>query len=394
MEKEDIKKKILDLSIAQWNRSFSGTSALDICSEILLSNEEVMREMESLCDEKKGIINANVELYVIEIDPEDPKFEMPKESTVTHVFFPSKELLEDHFYGSSLVRQGFPEYRNRLHRGAHQLELVNFSEEVLARYFEHPEWYEIDDSLSGGHVWANSDAPENRSLYVRHGRRKLNNGQSVVTAIFKDLCAMSPEEQRHWHAYELNQACFESNDPNFARFVARAYAGEWVDFPKPLQEVLDQIVEINRIFGEDSLFNQCQNDHFRPPVENTRKSYYDCCSEFYKLIGPDSLNQKLIKNILKKNFSTLDGELIHEGSRRPLSAIQLLELLEEKMGVGGVLSSQIKLVGKNRIEADHKITFSSVEAHNFTEEFILLCQNFSCAANQFKCRLQQYSSLG
>ncbi|WP_199877153.1 hypothetical protein [Salinivibrio sp. MA351] len=391
MRKEDIKKKILDLAIAQWNQSFGGTSALDICDKISVSNEEVMREMESLCKDKKGTINANVELCAIRIDPENPKFEIPKESTTTHVFFPSKELLEDHFYDSKLVREGFPEYKNRLHCGAHQLELVMFSEEVLSRYFDHPEWYEIDDSLSGGHIWAKSEAPENRYLYVRHGKRKLDNGQSAVTAIFKDLYAMSPEEQRHWHAYELNEASFDSNDPNFARFVVRTYDGACVDSPKPIQEVLNRITEINQLFGEELLFKKYQNDHFRPPVENTRKSYYDSCSELYKLIGPDSLNQKLIKNILKKEFSTADGELIHKESKRPLSTIQLLELLEEKMGVDGVISSKIRLIGKDRMEADHKITSSAVEEHNFTEEFIFLCQKFSCAANQFKHKLQQHA---
>ena len=173
MRNEDIQKNILDLSIAQWNQSFGGTSALDIGDKISVSNEDVMREMESLCKDKKGTINANIELYVIRIDPENPKFEIPKESTKTHVFFPSKELLEDYFYGSELVREDFPEYIKRLHCGAHQLELVMFSEEVLSRYFYHPEWYEVDDSLSGGHIWAKSETPENRYLYVRHGKRKL-----------------------------------------------------------------------------------------------------------------------------------------------------------------------------------------------------------------------------
>lgn len=392
MRKEDIQQKILELSIEQWNQSFDGTSALDICDKISVSNEEVMREMESLCKDAKGTINANVELFDISIDIENQKIELPKESTTTHVFFPNKELLEDHFYGSKLVREGFPEYKNRLHCGAHQLELVMFSEEVLSRYFDHPEWYEIDDSLSGGHILAKSEAPENRYLYVRHGKRKLDNGQWAVTAIFKDLYAMSPEEQRHWHAHELNEARFDSNDPNFARFVARTYDGAWVDFLKPLQEVLDRIADINQLFSEDLFFKKYQNDHFRPPVENTRKSYYDSCSELYKLIGPDSLNNKLIKNILKKEFSTGDSELIDKKSERPLSTIQLLELLEEKIGIDGVISSQIRLIGSWRIEAVHKITSSTAEEHNFIKEFISLCQNFSSAANQFKYKVEKHVS--
>ncbi len=348
-----------------------------------------MKGMEALCEDGKGTINANIELYVIKIDPENPKFEVPKESTTTHVFFPSKKLLEEHFYRSDLVRERFPEYKNRLHCGAHQLGLVMFSEEVLTRYFDHPEFYEIDDSLSGGHIWAKSEAPESRYLYVRHGKRKLYSGETAVTAIYKDLYAMSPEEQRHWHAYELQEPRFDSSDPHFARFVARTYEGAFVDYQNPIKEVLDQLTFINRAFGGDLLFKKTQNDHFRNPVENTRKSYYDCCSEFYKLIGPDNLNQKLILKLLKKFFVTLDVELIHSESKRPLSSIQLLELLETKMGIDRLLSSQIQLIGKERIEADHKITNSTAEESNFVEEFVVLCNDFVSAANALEHGIRQ-----
>ncbi len=390
MREEEIQQKILKLSIDQWNQSFGGTSALDICDKILVSNEEVMRGMESLCNDEKGTINANVELYSIRVDSENSKFEFPKDSTTTHVFFPNKGLLEDHFYSSNLVREGLPEYKNRLHCGAHQLELVMFSEEVLSRYFDHPELYEIDDSLSGGHICAKSETPESRYLYVRHGKRKLDNGQSTVTVIFKDLYVMSPEEQRHWHAYELNEVTFDSNDPNFARFVARTYDGAFVNFHKPLNDVLDLITAINQLFREELFFKKYQNDHFRPPVENTRKSYYDSCSEFYKLVGPDSLNQKLIKKILKNEFTTEDCEFIHSESKRSLSTIQLLELLEKKMNIDTVLSSQIRLIGKDRMEADHKITLSTAEESNFVEEFVSVCQNFTYAANQFEHKIRYH----
>ena len=80
---------------------------------------------------------------------------------------------------------------------------------------------------------------------------------------------MSPEEQRHWHAYELQESRFDSNDPNFVRFVARTYDGAFVDFPNPIQDVLKKITAINNAFDEDPLFKRAQNDHFRPPVENT-----------------------------------------------------------------------------------------------------------------------------
>lgn len=389
MNSDEIQRKVLELSIEQWNRSFGGISALDICGKLSISNEIVMNEMEKLCDQGKGSINANVELCVIKIDLESPKFEMPSENTLTHVFFPSKEILTEYFFSSSLVRERHPEYKNRLQCGAHQLGLVMFSDEVLTRYFDHPEFYEIDDSLSGGHIWTKSEAPENRYLYVRHGKRKLEDGRTAVTAIYKDLYAMSSEEQRHWHAYELEEPKFDSKDPNFARFVARTYDGAFVDFPNPIKDVITRIGKINDAFGEEALFKRTQNDHFRAPVENTRKAYYDCCSELYKLIGPDNLNQKIVKKVLQEVFSANENELIHSESKRPLSSLQLLGLLEDKMEISGLLTSKIRAIGNDRVEADHKITDSVAEECNFVDLFIEISNEFVDAADTFEREFRQ-----
>jgi len=125
--------------------------------------------------------------------------------------------------------------------------------------------------------------------------------------------------------------------------------------------------------------------------KNTRKAYYDSCSEFYKLVGPDSLNQKLIKKLLKNQFSAEDHDLIHSESKRPLSTIQLLELIEEKISFNGLLSNQIRLLGKERMEADHKITPATAEESNFVEKFISVCQDFSSAAKQFQYKLRQHA---
>lgn len=384
---EEFLRKVLELSIKQWNRTFGGTSALDICEKLSTANEIVMKAMETLRDQGKGTINANVELFVIEFDTEKPKMVVPTKATITHVFFPNKEILADFFYSSSLVRENYPEYKNRLHCGAHQLELAMFSDEVLTRYFDHPELYKIDDSLSGGHIWAKSEAPENRYLYVRHGKRKLKSGRTAVTAIYKDLYAMSDEEQRHWHAYEISGEDVERHDPNFARFMARTYEGAFVEFPNPIKDVVTTLENINTAFKKGGLFKRINNSHFRPPVENTEKAYYDCCSEFYKLIGPDSLNQQAIKAMLSDTFALSDSNFLYAESERPLSSLQLLSLLEEKLGSSGVLTGIIKRIGKDRIEADHKITNPAVEDCNFVENFVIACEDFISAGNFFERRI-------
>ena len=389
MNEEELLNKVLELSLQQWNRAFGGTSALDVYEKLSTTNEIVMKAMESLRDQGKGTINANVELFVIKFDPENPKFEVPSKATVTHVFFPSKEILTEYFYSSSLVRENYPEYKNRLHCGAHQLELAMFSDEVLTRYFDHPELYNVEDSLSGGHIWAKSEAPENRYLYVRHGKRKLKSGRTAVTAIYKDLYAMSAEEQRYWYAYELSDEEVDRHDPNFARFLARAYEGAFVDFPNPIKDVVSTLGNINAAFGRGGLFNHTNNSHFRPPVENTEKAYYDCCSEFYKLIGTDSLNQKAIKSMLSDKFSINDSDFFHAESGRPLSSLQLLSLLEDKLSSSGLLTSIIKRIGKDRIEADHKVTDPAIGECNFVKNFVVACQDFISAGNSFECKLQQ-----
>jgi len=311
MDKNEITKKVLALSIEQWNRSFGGISALDICKKLNLKNEEIMIAMEKLSNDGKGTINANVELYIISFDIDKPATNASNEPTVTHVFFPNKEILAENYYTTDLVRKNYPEYKNRLHKGAHQLSLVYFSDEVLTRYFDHLEVYEIDDSLSGGQIMSKTEAPENRNLYVRYGKRKLKSGKTAVTAIFKDLYVMSDEEQRHWHAYEMTVVQTEADDPNFVKFLSRTYDGAFVNYESPIKDVTETLNAINIAFGQNEIFKRTKNSHFRLPVENTEKSFYDCCSELYKLVGSDSIDQKAIKKYLTEVFDISEANLIN-----------------------------------------------------------------------------------
>ena len=375
--------QILELSIMRWNERFGGTSALEINDQLGLSNEEVMSLMEQLCEKGKGSINKNVELYSIKFDPENPKFEFPENATTTHVFFPNKEVLNEFYYASTLVRENPPEFKARLHRGAHQLELVYFSDEVLAKYFDHPEFYEINDSLAGGNLSTKGDAPENRYIYVRYGKRRLSGEKVAVSAIMKDLSNMSPEEQRHWHSYEVVQVEPEKDDENFQRFLARTYDGVWVDFPDPIKGLSEVLCEINDSLPVRCMFKRTENIHLRLPVENTKKALYDCCSELYKLIGPDSIDQKSIKKYLIDRLNICDSDFFHKESGRPLSAMQLLELMENTLGLDCSLSQSIKAVAKYRIEADHKLTDADISVENTVDIFVSLCESFISAAKGF-----------
>lgn len=389
MEHQKLLDQVLELSIEHWNENFGGTSALDICDKVGISNEEVMEIMEVLCEQGKGTLNRNAELYQIKIDPENPKFEIPDKPTATHVFFPDKQVLIDNFYSSSLVRENLPEYKKRLHQGAHRLELVFFSDEVLARYFDHPEFYEIDDSLAGGHIWIKGEAPDNRNLYVRYGKRKIKSGKTAVIAIFKDLYVMSAEEQRHWYAYEIEVIEADQNDPNFARFLARTYEGAWVDFPSPIKDISEVLELVNQSIPLGNLFKRVENDYLRLPVENTKKALYDCCSEFYKLIGPDSLDQNVMNKFLLQHLGASKEEFIHPDSGRPLSSMLLLALIESKAGIGNLLTAAIKAIGKYRIEANHKLTDAVAYEKNYVDIFISLCEELLRSGRYFAYSIQK-----
>ena len=398
MEDQQIIDQIIMLSIEQWNHTFGGISALDICDKVDVSNEYVMSQMELLCKDGKGSLNANVELYVITFnapthDDEKPEeIEIPGKLIKTHIFFPSKEILTEYFYTSNLVREKYPEYKNRLHQGENQLQLVFFSDELLARYFEHPEFYETEDSLAGGHIRAKYEAPENRYLYVRYGKRKLKNGRTAVTAIFKDLSVMSSAEQRHWHSYELDNEEAASHDPNFSRFLARTYEGEFVDYPNPLQEITLVLKEINEGMAKETIFKRIGNSHLRFPVENTEKAFYDCCSELYKLVGADSLDQKAIKRILSKELNVNESEFIHLETGRPLSSMQILALLESKLDRKDFFTKSIKEIGKYRIEADHKLTLALADEKNYVNFFLLLCEELVKSGKYFICGMEKVKS--
>lgn len=383
MGQKDILDKVLSFSIEHWNNNFKGTSALDICGKIGMTNKEVMAVMEVLEEKGKGSLNCAVQLYQIKIDPENPKFEIPDEPITTHFFFPSKDVLTENFYSTYLVRERYPEYKNRLHQGTDELKLAYFSDEVLTRYFDHPEFYEIDDSLAGGHIWLKENAPENRDLDVKYGKRKLKSGKSAVTAIYIDLCNMSAEEQRHWHAYEIDSNDLADSDSNFARFKARTYEGAFVDYPNPINDVSFSLIEVNESIKTGDLFKRTENEYLRLPVENTNKSLCDCCSELYKLSGPDSLDQKVMKTYLLNYLGATKAELIHSESGRPLSSLQLLALVEDKLGIERLLTKAIKKLEKYRIEANHKLIAPKIDNHNYVDVFVSLCKEVSSSAKYF-----------
>ena len=366
-----------------WFKNFGGTSALDIASDLSLDHPVVMRLFEELVKTGHGSINANVTLYQVSFDSESVAAGFKHEPVVTHIFFPAKQALRDAFYASSLPQQCLPEYTTRLHLGAHQIGLAYFAEEVLARYLDHPELYEINDSLSGGDVSALSSTPEDRYLYVRYGKCRLSSGSISVTAIFKDLSDMGPSEQRYWHSFEIESPEIDKSDAHFQNFLARTYEGDFVYFEDPITRLLEGVIRVNNSLENGSLFARTENIHLRLPVEQTYKSHCDAASELYKIVGPDNLSQSILSSLLTNDFGMESEGLKHVESGRPLSTLQLLALLEEKLMAPRLITELLRPLSMLRVAADHKVLQAETETRSYSREFAEMCNGLAESLEKF-----------
>ena len=364
-------------AVGGWFKNFTGTSALDIARDLSFDHSLVMRLFEELAETGHGSINADVTLHQLSFDLENIAAGFKSEPVVTHIFFPSKQALRDAFYSSSLPQQRLPEYTTRLHLGAHQIGLAYFEEEILARYLDHSELYEINDSLAGGDVSALSSTPEDHYLYVRYGKCRLRSGSIAVTAIFKDLSDMGISEQRYWHSFEIESPDIDRSDSHFQNFLARTYEGDFVDFEDPITRLLDGVKGVNKALEPDSLFAKSKNIHLRLPVEQTYKSFCDAASELYKIVGPDNLSQSTLKNLLTKDFGTVPDDLMHTESGRPLSSLQLLALLEENLKAAGRLTNLLRPLSQLRVAADHKVLGVETEMRSYSREFAEMCNQLA-----------------
>ncbi|UML92563.1 hypothetical protein [Shewanella xiamenensis] len=370
---KEIQKAILAECAARWFKNPAGITASELAHQFGISNEEACKEVESLCDAGYGKMNRDAEFTQRSFDTENPKAGFTQTPLRTHAFFPSKQVLADAYYSSELPRQKLPEYIIRLHLGAHQYGLVYFNEEVLSRYFDHPEFYEIEDSLSGGSITSCSGASEDRHLYVRYGKCRLHSGHISISAVYKDLAHMGSSEQHYWHAHEINDPSIDPSDENFQIFLSRTYEGAWVEYPDPIGDLLTEVAGVNLDTKPLALFARTENVHLRMPVEQTYKSYCDCASELYKVVGPDALSQPTIKALLQDRFAKSQENFIHSESKRPLSSLQLLELLESELGVPNALRGPLKKVAQLRVDADHKILSPQAESRSYSSDFANLC---------------------
>lgn len=390
----ELEKKVLRYCSKKWFRNPAGISALDLSRDFHLTNEDAMVMFEKLVEKGLGTINANVVLYQIYFGAGKKTGMSAGKEVITHIFFPSKDVLAQHFYKSTLSKKDIPEYSKRLHLGANQVGMVFFKEEVLRKYFDHPEKYKINDTLSGGGLTSNCKNDSDEYLYVRYGKKLVNNGRVAIIAIYNDLAMMSSSEQKYWSSYEIKEFQADPDDKNFQRFLLRTYEGEFVNFPNPIADLSNAIDSVNKFFSKESLFQKNENIHLHQPVENTKKAYCDSCSELFKLVGPDNIKKRALKEFLLKKLSVTDSELLDKVTRRDLSTFQLLQLLEAKVIENKGLTERIETIKKLRIEADHKILDEGNEESNYTLQFNVLCDETAHFLKELAMKLERLENSG
>jgi len=338
----------------------------------------------------KCSLNKYAKFFTVSISKS--KVKLAKKATIAHVIFPSKEVLTDHFYRSTLARQGLPIYVERLCKGAHQYEMVYFSEEVLSKYLDRPDLYNVEDSLSGGLIHS-STGEEATNIYVQHGRRQLVNKRSAILVPYRDLASLDEVQQRYWHGFEISNPTVDSSDQNYYKLIQRTFDGAFVDYENPLKKVLDALKYVNSSLDCNVLFRHTVNPHLCIPVKNTEKAFYDSCSELFKIIGTNSLIASSIKKILVEDFGTKEEELIHK-SGRALSPFQQLQLLETKSEIEPKATYIIDEVKGYRVKADHAIVEPLSPATNFVEKFYTLCNDTAYSLRFFATKLDESRSKG
>jgi hypothetical protein len=228
---------------------------------------------------------------------------------ITHVFFPSKAILTDYYEKKIRTNKDIGEYKVRLHKGGHQLELIYFEINVLDKYFNKQDIYEIKDNITGGNISNNSTYLSKFTydkqlklpyVYIRYGKRKLSNGNYCVSAMLKDLSELSLKEQIYWNSFEIENEFFSKIDEGFYRFVQKNFMGEWINNNDPIENLIYTIEKFNIAFKPCHVFKKTENQYLKYPINNTNKDFADSCSELFKLIDNGNIHSDNLKTILKK----------------------------------------------------------------------------------------------
>jgi len=391
MERKIAPSEILEYCSKKWFDNPAGIDALDLAKHFQITNEAAMRIFESLNELEYGTLNRNVKLGVVHFDPKNVSKSLNFKEKITHIFFPSSKVLATYYEKLGLLRQNIPEYEKRLKLGAVQVNQAYFEEEVLRKYFDHPEKYEVEDSESGGSVLSRGE--EIPYIWVRYSKRKLENGNIVVGAIYKDLADMSDTDQKYWSSYEVKGAKFVEyeKDEAFQRFVKNQFYGEFADYVDPIADISCFLRKINEIAGI-TIFRQTRNSLVKPPVENTFESFCDSCSELDKLFANGNIDGKNLKNwILQKGWGTESDFICPDKKHPEITSRQMMKLLECKVCGTTALSDLMKECSDYRQQKAHCVDVSLETTSSYSQKFYDLCKRICEAGETLESKIKETS---
>lgn len=122
----DTENRVFSEALRRWNISFGGISASELADALQVPHQDVMRLIEKWVSDGQGTMNENVELSIIELPEPGSGLKFSFTRIKTHIFFPGREELTEHFYSGGGARSNPSEFKRRLMCGAHQLALCFF----------------------------------------------------------------------------------------------------------------------------------------------------------------------------------------------------------------------------------------------------------------------------
>lgn len=270
-------------------------------------------------------------------------------------------------------------YANRLHKGDSPIESYYFDQEVLQRYFNHPEQYSIEDGMTGGSILTKDEyyfslPEESRDIktfaQIRYGKRRLKDGSIVVTVIAIDLARLPYKEQQYWTSYEIKNPQFAEKDEAFEAYFRSQFLAEFVSYEDPLYQIYGIVKDINDIFirleGAKLFKNDRENPYLRYPITNTLKAYQEAHKELFKLIGSDALDKDVLFRLLKNRLG-IKEKVLKNSEGKIKGSWALLKVLIEK--TPGATFDPLKECQEARVKDAHIIEKARLPNMDFRQKF-------------------------
>jgi len=372
---------ILRFIIDWWKQHFTGVSALDISGHFENPHEEIIMRLRSLAD--KGKIHLrDGSLGRMRITKSANANETPTIKylgmTDTLIAFPNRQVLEKVF---AKERNTYGFFTDRLHKGDSQIQHYYFSQDVLDKYLSYPDRYFISDDIVGGDILTKDayyfslpeDGRDKQTFaQIRYGKRRLIDGSISIAVIAIDLSNLPLKEQMHWASFELEAPEFAKEDKEFRKYIYETIEGQFVNYVDPLRRIFETVQNINNIIGRKLFRKDVENPYLIYPVKNTKDAYQNGHKELFKLFGPDSLDQKVLVEILRDRLGVEEKEL-RGRERKYKGNWALLKMLVEK--IPGASFEPLGQCYEARQEDAHNVDKAELLKIDLRETFKHDCQD-------------------